>query len=71
MRRVCVGSVIGTGKSGKVRNNRRHLMASTKHFRDAVGRQATWNVDFGVFLSGGLDSSLVSAVARALHPTRR
>jgi asparagine synthase (glutamine-hydrolysing) len=27
-------------------------------------------VDFGVFLSGGIDSSLVSAVARSLHPKR-
>jgi asparagine synthase (glutamine-hydrolysing) len=39
-------------------------------FRDAVGRQSDVDVDFGVFLSGGIDSSLVSAVARSLHPER-
>jgi len=39
-------------------------------FRGAVQRQSEVDVDFGVFLSGGLDSSLVSAVARALHPKR-
>jgi asparagine synthase (glutamine-hydrolysing) len=39
-------------------------------FRTAVQRQSDADVDFGVFLSGGLDSSLVSAVARALHPQR-
>ncbi|MGH7971865.1 MAG: asparagine synthetase B family protein, partial [Limisphaerales bacterium] len=39
-------------------------------FRCAVRRQSDVEVDFGVFLSGGIDSSLVSAVARSLHPTR-
>ena len=37
-------------------------------FREAVRRQSDADVHFGVFLSGGLDSSLVSAVARSLHP---
>ncbi|MDB6111135.1 MAG: asparagine synthetase, glutamine-hydrolyzing, partial [Pedosphaera sp.] len=46
------------------------LDAFDQTFRKAVGRQSDVDVDFGVFLSGGLDSSLVSAVARALHPTR-
>jgi len=39
-------------------------------FRAAVRRQSDVDVDFGVFLSGGIDSSLVSAVVRSLHPTR-
>jgi len=40
-------------------------------FRAAVGRQSDVEVDFGVFLSGGIDSSLVSAVVRSLHPKRQ
>ena len=39
-------------------------------FRAAVSRQTDVEVDFGVFLSGGVDSSLVSAVVRSLHPQR-
>lgn len=39
-------------------------------FREAVRRQSDVDVDFGVFLSGGVDSSLVSAVARSLNPKR-
>ena len=39
-------------------------------FREAVRRQSDVDVEFGVFLSGGLDSSLISAVARSLHPKR-
>ncbi len=46
------------------------LDAFDEKFRAAVARQSDVDVDFGVFLSGGLDSSLVSAVARALHPKR-
>ncbi len=41
-----------------------------KTFRAAIARQTDVEVDFGVFLSGGIDSSLVSAVARSLHPQR-
>ena len=39
-------------------------------FRAAIDRQTDVDVDFGVFLSGGIDSSLVSAVVRSLHPRR-
>lgn len=37
-------------------------------FREAVYRQSEVDVDFGLFLSGGVDSSLVSAVTRAVRP---
>ena len=39
-------------------------------FREAVRRQSDVDIDFAVFLSGGLDSSLVAAVTRSLHPDR-
>ena len=39
-------------------------------FRTAVARQTDVEVDFGVFLSGGIDSSLVAAVARSVYPQR-
>jgi len=37
-------------------------------FREAVRRQTDTEVECGVFLSGGLDSSLVAAVALAVRP---
>jgi asparagine synthase (glutamine-hydrolysing) len=37
-------------------------------FREAVRRQSEVDVPYGVFLSGGLDSSLVAAVARSVRP---
>ena len=46
------------------------LEAFDQTFRAAVSRQSDVEVDFGVFLSGGIDSSLVSAVVRSLHPKR-
>ena len=39
-------------------------------FVNAVRRQTDCDADFGVFLSGGIDSSLVAAVTRRLHPDR-
>ncbi|WP_333688774.1 asparagine synthase (glutamine-hydrolyzing) [Methylococcus capsulatus] len=40
-------------------------------FREAVRRQSEVEVDFGAFLSGGVDSSLVTAVMRSVHPDRK
>jgi len=45
--------------------------AFDKIFRESIRRQSDVDVDFAVFLSGGVDSSLVSAVTRSLHPGRR
>jgi len=39
-------------------------------FREAVRRQSEVDVNFAAFLSGGVDSSLVAAVARSLRPER-
>jgi asparagine synthase (glutamine-hydrolysing) len=39
-------------------------------FREAVRRQSEVEVDFGLFLSGGVDSSLIAAVARSLRPEK-
>ena len=37
-------------------------------FRNAIKRQTDVDVDYGVLLSGGLDSSLITAVARRVRP---
>lgn len=39
-------------------------------FREAVRRQSDVDIEYAVFLSGGLDSSLVAAVARSVRPGR-
>jgi len=39
--------------------------------REAVRRQTDVDVEYGVFLSGGLDSSLIAAIARDVRPERR
>ncbi|BBL73577.1 asparagine synthetase B [Methylomagnum ishizawai] len=39
-------------------------------FRAAVFRQTEVDVPFGLFLSGGVDSSLISAVAKSLRPDK-
>jgi asparagine synthase (glutamine-hydrolysing) len=40
-------------------------------FRNAVYRQSNVDVPFGLFISGGLDSSLIAAVTREVHPGQR
>lgn len=40
-------------------------------FRGAVQRQSDVDVDFGLFLSGGLDSSLITAVTKSIHPDKK
>ncbi|BFI96034.1 MAG: asparagine synthase (glutamine-hydrolyzing) [Rhodanobacter sp.] len=39
-------------------------------FRQAIARQTDVDVDYGVLLSGGLDSSLITAVTRQVRPSR-
>ncbi|MDD1644486.1 MAG: asparagine synthase (glutamine-hydrolyzing) [Methylococcaceae bacterium] len=39
-------------------------------FRASVRRQSEVDVDFGLFLSGGLDSSLITAVTRSIRPEK-
>ena len=39
-------------------------------FREAVRRQSEVDVPMGLFLSGGVDSSLLAAVARDVHPEK-
>lgn len=47
------------------------LAAFDEIFRAAVKRQSNVDVPYGFFLSGGLDSSLVAAVAQDVHPGRK
>lgn len=46
------------------------VTAFDRIFRDSVRRQTDVDVDFGVLLSGGVDSALITAVARAVRPER-
>ena len=39
-------------------------------FRSAVSRQSDVDVDYGVLLSGGVDSALLAAVARSVRPDK-
>jgi len=46
------------------------LDAFDEIFRESVRRQSEVDVDFGLFLSGGLDSSLITAVTRSIRPEK-
>jgi asparagine synthase (glutamine-hydrolysing) len=45
--------------------------AFDKIFRDAVFRQSDIDVDYGVLLSGGIDSALLTSVVRDLRPEKK
>ena len=46
------------------------LDAFDEIFRASVRKQSEVDVDFGLFLSGGLDSSLITAVTRSIRPEK-
>jgi asparagine synthase (glutamine-hydrolysing) len=46
------------------------LDAFDEIFRESVRKQSEVDVDFGLFLSGGLDSSLITAVTRSIRPEK-
>lgn len=47
------------------------LRAFDPIFREAVRRQSDIDVDYGVLLSGGIDSALMTAVARSVRPEKK
>jgi asparagine synthase (glutamine-hydrolysing) len=61
------GSAAGSGAGASLPASSR-VADFDRVFRQAIGRQVDVEVPCGVFLSGGLDSSLVAAVARDVRP---
>ena len=53
-----------------VKNNTTDIAILRKAMEDAVERQLMADVPYGVLLSGGLDSSIISAVAKKFAPRR-
>jgi asparagine synthase (glutamine-hydrolysing) len=58
----------GAGRVRAVLRGAPSLDSFDRVFRQAIARQIDVEVPCGVFLSGGVDSSLVTAVARAVRP---
>lgn len=81
VQKVMPGELVAIDRNGTRRTRywRLRFAAHTRNsseefdavFRNAVRRQSNVDVEFGLFLSGGLDSSLVAAVACSLHPEKR
>jgi len=57
-----------TWEIGQVKKKAPTTDGFDKIFREAVRSQTDIDVPFGIFLSGGLDSSLIAAVTRNLRP---
>jgi asparagine synthase (glutamine-hydrolysing) len=55
---------------GQTRKTEPSLKTFDGIFREAVRRQSEVDVPYGVFLSGGVDSSLIAAVAKSIRPDR-
>jgi asparagine synthase (glutamine-hydrolysing) len=56
---------------GETAKQKPSLATFDQLFRAAVYRQSNVDVPFGLFISGGLDSSLIAAVLRDVHPGQR
>ncbi len=54
----------------KVKNNETDVKALRHALEEAVERQLMCDVPYGVLLSGGLDSSVISAITKKLAPNR-
>ena len=79
VRKLCPGEIVVADSSG-VRTRRYWNFSWNKAapsptperfdpvFRDAIFRQSDVDVDYGVLLSGGLDSALITAVLRQVRP---
>lgn len=81
--KVCPGEVIIVEPSGTRRKQywsspigRKKTSAPSRQtfdriFRDAVCRQSDVDATYGVLLSGGIDSALMTAVARSVRPEKK